>query len=571
MRNRVRFVALALASFVLSFLGSFFAPSAFLNRLLASALCSLLSFQSNACLAQLPRVSERAVAAVSTLPAEKPSNNNEVQKVAGCLFGVCVDLPKIPIPGGSNLGGNLIEQAKAAIIKQVGQAIGVGSPLLLDQKTAFDQAPNITDFHPQLITVSSVEDLQKPLPPGDYSLPVTAYCTQFSIHAPGQGLPYKLARVQGKQATAISTLIVRGTLQNIAPATLNAEAWRIQAGMPLKQWPPEDQALIHKLIPEYEKDLEGDYLQQIENTYNQYRVVPGIPSFNDLLKQLGPPGQLVLQLRQARQVLSDQTIAAERLPDMLYEPTGDGLPRVLPAAKESSPSPWAEVQPGIFARFSVIEGNLGRNLLEFRITPKAGKTSAVSPDIRLASLKLTQVQAITASPTLLRIIGGVATAAEIGAAGEIILPLLIVYSIGTAAQALILMAQIGNKEKTEPFPIPIAIDEKCPYAVRAGIATPVQIQKGVAEHIHSPGITGFSVQSAPGKTIEELAAAGLFPNPQISVTTVCALNSVGVPVVPTPGRGYHNTAVTPMPLSNEQAAVISAVFTTRPNPAQVKK
>ncbi|HEY9601410.1 MAG TPA: hypothetical protein V6C85_07360 [Allocoleopsis sp.] len=114
MQNRVRFVALALASFVFSFLGSLLTPGGFLNRLSAIALCSLVGFQSNTCLAQLPKASERAVAAVSMPPAETTSNNNDEQKVAGCLFGVCVNAPKIPIPGVPVPGGDLLGQAKAA-------------------------------------------------------------------------------------------------------------------------------------------------------------------------------------------------------------------------------------------------------------------------------------------------------------------------------------------------------------------------------------------------------------------------------------------------------------------------
>ena len=152
-----------------------------------------------------------------------------------------------------NLLGGVKKQAEQEITKKVGEAVGVGSPLLLDQTTALPQAPDITDFHPTHLTISSAEDLCKRLPPGDYSIPVTAFCTQFSIHAPSSGLPYKIARVQGKQAPAISALLVRGMLENLSPATLNVEAWRIQAGLPFNQWPDQDQALIHRLIPEYEK------------------------------------------------------------------------------------------------------------------------------------------------------------------------------------------------------------------------------------------------------------------------------------------------------------------------------
>ena len=63
--------------------------------------------------------------------------------------------------------------------------------------------------------------------------------------------------------------------------------------------------------------------------------------------------------------------------------------------------------------------------------------------------------------------------------------------------------------------------------VRGGVATPQQIQRGVAEHVQVTGLTGFSVQSSPGKTIDELAAAGQFRNRQISITTVGELEDAG--------------------------------------------
>jgi hypothetical protein len=125
-----------------------------------------------------------------------------------------------------------------------------------------------------------------------------------------------------------------------------------------------------------------------------------------------------------------------------------------------------------------------------------------------------------------------------------------------------------------PFP-PGLEDEDDPkldaWVVRAGVATPKQLQNGVAEHNKVAGLTGFSVQSAPGKTVEELAAAGDFKTyGQISVTTVRALMKIGVPVVPSPGKGYHNTAVTPLPLSETLAAMISAAFQPRPNPVRAR-
>ncbi|MDO8756743.1 MAG: hypothetical protein Q7J64_01915, partial [Elusimicrobiota bacterium] len=75
------------------------------------------------------------------------------------------------------------------------------------------------------------------------------------------------------------------------------------------------------------------------------------------------------------------------------------------------------------------------------------------------------------------------------------------------------------------------------WVVRGGVVTPEQLKTGAKLHRGIPGLFGFSVQSAPGKTIEELAAAGRFRNGQISVATVDALLAVGVLIVKSPGEG----------------------------------
>lgn len=438
----LRFIFIGIITFL------FVTNIVFLRRTFSVLLCGVLSFNSTICYSFLGNYG-KADAATPRSSAVVTSKDFSVvqkdeQKIADCFLGVCVNLPKSPIPIPGVTDGNPIDIAKTAVAKQIGEAVGVGSPLLLDQKTAYpDISDQVKDFHPQKLTITSAEDLQKPLLPGDYSLDVIAYCTQFSIHAPGRGLPYKLAPLMGKQAPAIGALLSRGTLQSIAPSTLNANSWRIQAGLPLKQWSSQDQALIHKLIPEYEKGLEGDYLQQIENTYNQFRLVPGIPSLNDLLRQSGAPGQLVLQLRQARQTLADQTISAERLPDMLYEPTGDGLPRMLPPSQDSSPSRWAEVQPGIFARFTVIEGNLGKNLFEFRVTPKA--SAAINANSDLVATKELDKKVLVSGQT-----GTPATPGSVVCNSNHM-----TYSKDKPAQALIpACVREGKTDDKEPLPEP---------------------------------------------------------------------------------------------------------------------
>jgi len=129
-------------------------------------------------------------------------------------------------------------------------------------------------------------------------------------------------------------------------------------------------------------------------------------------------------------------------------------------------------------------------------------------------------------------------------------------------------------------------DRELNWVVRAGVVTAQQLQRGTDFHGSVPGLHGFSVQREPGKTVVELAAAGQFPNAQISVTTVESLIGAAVAagyavtVVKSPGRGYHQTVVVPVhPMVHAPdermppnlAEALSRVFTATPNPARVKR
>ncbi len=113
--------------------------AAFLRKAIAVLLCGVLNFNSTTCYGFLHQ-SEIATAETPSNYLNTTSQSNPLdiisrpkQKVAG-LFDF--KIPGISIPGLPN-GGNPLEAAKTAIIKQIGKAVDVGSPLLLDQNTAF--------------------------------------------------------------------------------------------------------------------------------------------------------------------------------------------------------------------------------------------------------------------------------------------------------------------------------------------------------------------------------------------------------------------------------------------------
>jgi hypothetical protein len=61
------------------------------------------------------------------------------------------------------------------------------------------------------------------------------------------------------------------------------------------------------------------------------------------------------------------------------------------------------------------------------------------------------------------------------------------------------------------------------WIVRAGVTGVSSLIRGYQLHLGVPGLSGFSVRYAPGKTVEELALAGRFPHPAISYAISSAL------------------------------------------------
>jgi hypothetical protein len=125
------------------------------------------------------------------------------------------------------------------------------------------------------------------------------------------------------------------------------------------------------LIPEYETDLDGDFLYQTRKIYDTAAKVGKLPKYEAMLAGMGPAGDTLLELQRARKILASKTLSAERMPDLLYGRRRDGLPRTLEAGPNEPPSPWSEILPGIFARVRIVYGNMGRNVLDLRITPQA--------------------------------------------------------------------------------------------------------------------------------------------------------------------------------------------------------
>jgi hypothetical protein len=93
-------------------------------------------------------------------------------------------------------------------------------------------------------------------------------------------------------------------------------------------------------------------------------------------------------------------------------------------------------------------------------------------------------------------------------------------SAGTAVKA----ARAAQTAKHLPDRAPVC---------RGGLCTADRFANGSGVTIDSAGkLQGVSVNSAEGKTVEELCAT--FPNPKVGVTTVGAIRQAGGDVIPAP-------------------------------------
>lgn len=98
--------------------------------------------------------------------------------------------------------------------------------------------------------------------------------------------------------------------------------------------------------------------------------------------------------------------------------------------------------------------------------------------------------------------------------------------------------------------------------VRGGKNLPENIKKGTSTH--PEGITGVSVESAPGKSIADLSSSETVPHGQIGTTTVGDVRRAGGDVIPTKGVSPHHATLTG--LSPEK---VSELLTpTIPNPTK---
>jgi hypothetical protein len=110
-----------------------------------------------------------------------------------------------------------------------------------------------------------------------------------------------------------------------------------------------------------------------------------------------------------------------------------------------------------------------------------------------------------------------------------------------------------------PLEVPSVLPDSA-FVVRGGIATEAQLSKGAEISNANGTVSGVSVNSASGSSVQELSRG--IPNKTVSVTTVGEVRATGGDVVPTPSA----TNPCHCDMNNIDPKQISKKFEQQPNP-----
>ncbi len=318
---------------------------------------------------------------------------------------------------------------KEAAEKALGSLLNEQLPLKLDAKTAFHTVNALPGgpFQPKPLQLTAA-DMDTPLAPGDYTLQVQAFCTEYSVHRPGNGIAYEIAPMQGKAAPAIAALLWRGTIEkHRPPQELQAVAWAIQSGLRYAQMPQSYQTVINVVIPDYINEFSGDFVQSAEDTYTNLARGTKLPTLDQLLGGMGKPGQLMLSAERQRAALLRQNTTDEIKTQTLFAGQDAGVA----APVKASNAQWTERIPGMaYMRYTIVGGNLAtNNTMEIRILPQEGADAAPAQGTRLvnAAYRVPAGQSAGVRPTPAGLMSGV-----------------IGYPIGAGAQDLVPIPVVSN-------------------------------------------------------------------------------------------------------------------------------
>ena len=298
------------------------------------------------------------------------------------LLVLAISLPlaaraQFHIPG---FGGNLAVKAAS---KELAPYFASNQPIIRDWSSTYPTVPSLPGaaFAPtasaqrqSALEKSVIAQLRNSnsgsvsLARGDYAIPVRVFCTDVHRHAKSPET-YLLGPLRGKRAAILTSMYANAANSSVPFQTLQPLSWSLQEGLKYEELPSTQQSTFDMLLPGRRSLIAESFLELMQSQWGTIAgTIPGVPSFDSALGQMGDMGRVIQEAQDARNQILANASDFNAL-----------VASLVPGGAESSGSggetPWGMVSPNVYERL-VTQGAYGSiGLLEIRVLG-SGKVSA---------------------------------------------------------------------------------------------------------------------------------------------------------------------------------------------------
>ncbi len=278
-------------------------------------------------------------------------------------------IPGIPsIPSVHQAAKDLVSKQ---LVKQMGDEFNLEQPLRLSAAAEYPITATLPGgpFRPVSQNVvkrlyAHSHDGRVHFPVGDYAISVFNYCMLAHEHVPTRN-KFRLTPIQGRWADIASALFAR-TSYGYNPHDVQILTWSLLAGMKYQELSPASRHLVDAVLPDFKSRMQESFYEKLQRYWTQISSkVPGIPSFDAALGQMGDVGKSIVELRNIRNELISSAADYDAI---MRNFATIGLARV---PGDIAPTPWSIIKPGVYARMLDKGGYLNPGLLEIRVTREA--------------------------------------------------------------------------------------------------------------------------------------------------------------------------------------------------------
>ncbi len=300
-------------------------------------------------------------------------------------------LPSIPgIPGVPSVP-SAKQAAKGVVsnelLKEFGAWFNLNRPVYVSGNDVLPTVKNLPGgtFHPatQAVTQTLFSHAHNgilQMPPGDYNMSVVTYCMGHHLQGPWRN-KFMLAPIKGAWADVVVALNYRAAGSRFTPPQVQVLSWTLQAGMNYAEMNSDSKQIVDTLLPEFKPRLQGDFYDRARDEWNTISSkVPGAPSFDAALGQLGDVGKSLNQIRAARDQIINNANDFNALVAQFSQLGRGRIPDVVSA------TPWSIIAPGVYARLRTKGTLLTPGVVQIRVTAQTASRSFEVASTRLRGL-----------------------------------------------------------------------------------------------------------------------------------------------------------------------------------------